>query len=145
MKLSEVYCPTALGSVLLRIYLLENHTDQAENVDFEDMTWWWTDKMGDPESQDHWLDENLWRVLARHLHAVITVNSPLNSDVFGFLMGIDSPLPEPLQTRVKQENPSDTWSLPDCRNAMPPFEFNQWQKPLEVARNTLNNMANMLI
>ncbi len=65
--------PTALGAVLLQLYANEMDEDVFEPTQVVN---WWMRKLQSPDVADDWLNTRLWRLYARHLHAVIAENAP---------------------------------------------------------------------
>lgn len=131
-KAKVMQCPTAISAVLLRLYALE---EKVKRYDPMDMAWWWMLKLDELDDGKTWFDGRLWRLYARHIHALAVVNTPDVADGVANTLGIGSPqITQPVILATDGEDADPLWVLSDHFYAPAPFNFHVWQKPLRLRR-----------
>lgn len=128
-------CPTAISALLLRLF--QQETGSKGVFDPLDMLRWWTKKIeeSDVDDSDAWLNTSMWRLYARHIHALVAVNVPCIADEVAYDLGIESPLiPKPEVTTNPNGTVSELWTLEANGQSIPPFGFETWQRPLKLTR-----------
>lgn len=125
-------CPTATCKVLLRLYYAE--TNDKDALTSSKLLQWWLDKLEGVLDQVSWMSEDLWRLYARHLHALVSIISPSQSGAFAQEVGIEYPgMPRPVFKVLADGSQEEYWTVEGFDNSFPPFEFYEWQKPLKIA------------
>ena len=128
-------CPTAISAIMLRLYVAENDVDL---IDYEPLIAWWVNKIVTPDSRDHWLDGRLWRLFARHLHALVAVNASLAEDWAAYHLGIKSPLVRIPHIEIdKSSAVLESWITVDYTSAPAPYGFDVWDEPLQLSKNAV--------
>lgn len=126
-------CPTAISALLLRLF--QQETDCKEVFDPLDLLRWWTKKIEEPDDSDTWLSTSMWRLYARHIHALVAVNVPCIAGSVAYDLGIESPLiPKPEVANNPDGTVSELWTLEANGQSIPPFGFETWQRPLKLTR-----------
>ncbi len=126
-------CPTAISALLLRLF--QQETGSKGQFLTLDLLEWWAKKIDEPDDSDAWLSTSLWRLYARHIHALVAVNEPCIADAVAYDLGIESPLiPKPEIKTNPDGTVSERWTLEAHRRSIPPFGFETWQSPLKLTR-----------
>jgi hypothetical protein len=127
-------CPTAISALLLRLF--QQETGSKGQFLTLDLLEWWTKKIDEPDDSDAWLSTSLWRLYARHIHALVAINVPCIADSVAYDLGIESPrIPQPELIRQGEDGEvTELWSLEAHGQSIPPFGFESWQRPLKLTR-----------
>ena len=116
-------CPTIISALLLRLHKLETNSQDAV-FDSLQLLNWWVEKLEKPKAEDDWLDVQHWRLLARHIHALVAVNVPCIADAVAYDLGIESSLITQPQSKTYAQS-------------MPFLGFATWQRPLKLTRGAV--------
>lgn len=136
--IDSIQCPTAIGTLLLHLYVLETEVELYDPVEMAD---WWEWKFGELEYGQRWFDSKLWRLYARHIHAIAVVNNFEVSDLAAYRLGIAGPqIAQPVgfdcdnNDEDEDEVDDPCWVLSDHVYAPAPLSFRTWQNPLSLRR-----------
>lgn len=125
--------PTSISALLLRLYAAENNED---DLDFLGLAAWWVEKLEDPGEVDHWISLRLWKVFARHLHALIAANVPVYADKMATYLGIEVPMIEIDETTLDDQGEESIKTIKlSIDEVRPPFGFSAWIKPLKIKQS----------